>query len=505
MQNVVLKTEHLTKSFTGMVANDDINLELRNREIVAIIGENGAGKSTFCKMITGIYQPDEGAIYLNGEQVHFKNTKESMTAGIGMVYQERNLVPMLTGAQNICLGANAVKGVFLKEKEIMQEAVKIREEVKLDIPLDIPIEKLGAGVQQLIEILRALYVRPKILILDEPTASLSESEIEPFLNFIKHLTELVDISILFISHKLEEVFEIADRIAVFTDGRNVLTAKTEELTQEDCIRAMLRNGEIEPVVIPEKNRDNMETIMSLQSVSYDGKEHQVPFETKKGEVIGWYGLVGAGRTELAESMMGLKRARFKGYVFHNEEITAPSPAKMISRGLILTPEKRANGMFSTLSLTDNICNLFINTRRLSNVFGFINFKACKELTDYVLKRNNVKYSSSNQAIMELSGGNIQKIIIGRAVEVENCRMIIVDEPTVGMDIGAKYEVYNRLRYLADQENKCILFISSELEELLGTCDKLYVFAEGNIIDCFYKEEFNKEIILKTAVKGVKVK
>ncbi len=499
MGNPILKTEKLTKRFPGMIANDSISLELYEGEITAIIGENGAGKSTFCKMLTGIYQPDEGKIYINGQEVHFHDASESMKNNIGMVYQERNLVPMLTGAQNICLGSNAVKGVFLKEKEIEKNAYAIRDMLKLNVPLDVPIETLGAGEQQLIEIMRALYVKPKILILDEPTASLGVSEVEPFLDFVRNMTKQMNIAAIFISHKIEEVFEVADKIAVFTDGKNVLTDSASNMTQEQCIRAMLRNNSIKDIA-KHPHPDRGQEVIRLESGIYDKKEHTLNFVARTGEVVGCYGLVGSGRTEMAEAMFGLRKAELKGYTFNGQPIQNPKPMDSINRGIVLTPERRINGMFTTQSLVDNICNMFIG-KRLSNRSGFINFKKCASFTDEVLNRNKVKYTTTNQSITELSGGNIQKIIIGRAVAVENCRFIMVDEPTAGMDIGAKYEVYARLRALADEDNKSIMFISSELDELLGVCDRIYIFADGNIVDEFQLEEFNKQDILSTAVRG----
>ncbi len=501
----ILQTEKLTKRFVGMVANDAIDIELQRGEVMAIIGENGAGKSTFCKMITGVYQPDDGKIFINGQEVHFKDAKESMDSGIGMVYQERNLVPMLNGAQNICLGANAVKGFLLHEKEIEQRALEIRDKLDLKVPLDIPIEKLGAGEQQVIEILRALYVEPKILILDEPTASLGEAEIIPFLNFVKEMTRTMDIAVIFISHKIEEVFDVADKIAVFTDGKNVLTEAVQNLTQEQCIQAMLRNRDVAEIHVAEKVYDDArEKVVCCDGGNYDGKDHELNFVGYAGEVVGCYGLVGSGRTEMAEAMFGLRKAKMKGMRFCGEEVREISPLKMIERGMVLTPERRSNGMFPTLSLVDNICNIFLE-KRLSNKFGFVNFRKCGSFADEILEKNHVKYNRNRQAIAELSGGNIQKVIIGRAVAVENCRFIIVDEPTAGMDIGAKYEVYHHLRALADEENQCILFISSELEELLGICDRLYVFSDGDIVDEFLREDFVKADILNTAVRGRRIR
>lgn len=499
----ILKTEHLTKRFIGLVANDDISLELNQNKILAIIGENGAGKSTFCKMITGVYQPDEGSIYLSGKKIRFKNAKESMSAGIGMVYQERNLIPMLTGAQNICLGTKGYDRFFLNEKKIMSMALDIMHKININVPLDVPVEKLGAGEQQLIEIMRALRISPRVLILDEPTASLGEGEIGPFLQFVKNMTKTIDIAVIFISHKIEEVFSVADDIAVFTDGRNVMNAKKEEITQEQCIMAMLRNGEIKPIEVKDKGIKDSETILKVESGCYDGKKHSLNISLKKGEVTGFYGLVGSGRTEFAEALIGLRKASLTGYMFNNQPVYKPTPGQMIKKGMIMTSEKRANGIFRTLSISDNVCNLFLE-KRLTNNMGFVNKEASRHFTTEVLNKNNVKYTSTNQTISDLSGGNIQKVIIGRSVETEGIKLLILDEPTVGMDIGAKNEVYKKCRSLAEENDIALMFISSELEELLVVCNKIYVFANGNVIDCFRRKDFIKARILETAIRGKKI-
>lgn len=503
MKEVALKTEQLTKRFANNLANDHIDLELCIGEILAIMGENGAGKSTFCKMLTGVYHPDEGEIYVDGSKVKFRTVQDSIDSGIGMVYQERNLVPMLNGAQNICLGASTRGKILLNEQKIMEEAEKIRDQLHLTVPLDVPIETLGAGEQQLIEIMRALYSQPKILILDEPTASLGEGEVEPFLEFVKELKTNANVGVIFISHKIEEVYSIADRIAVFTDGRNVMTKDISEMTQEQCIQAMLRSGNIASVVVPEKNMAEKEVILKTKKGYYDRKEHLIPFEGRRGEVVGFYGQVGSGRTEFAEVLTGLRHAQELEYEFCNEKIKKPEPLQMIRKGMILTPEQRSNAIFRTLSLEDNICNLFLD-KKLATRAGFVKKTKSYHFTQNVLKENNVKHASIHQPISDLSGGNMQKLIIGRSIEVENICVLILDEPTTGMDIGAKYEVYVKCRQLADEKDLLCMFISSELDELLTVCDRICVFAKGNLVDTFERKNFDKTKILETAVRGHKV-
>lgn len=500
----ILRFEGATKRFGNFVAVDHVDFEVHNKEIVSIIGENGAGKSTFCKMLTGVYSIDDGDMYFEGKKVSYKNTTESMKAGISMVYQERNLVGMLTGAQNICLGHEPGKGI-LSEQKAYEKAIEIRERLHLKIPLDVPVEELGAGEQQLIEIMRSFYNNPKVLILDEPTASLGEGEVEPFLRFIKEIRNEMDIAIIFISHKIEELFAISDRIVVLTDGRNTLTDRVENLTQVKVITAMLRTGKsYGRVEVVKKDFEKLPVLLDVEKITYDGKEHHLKFQVHKGEVVGFYGLVGSGRTECAESLFGLRKSE-KSFMFNGENLTRTNTREMIEKGLIMTPEKRANGIFKSLSLVDNICNLFLKKKLASKGIGIVSRGKCREFSSKILKDNDVKYNFPAQAISGLSGGNIQKIIIGRSIAIENIHLLILDEPTNGIDVGAKFEIYQKIRQLTDNEEESkrigILFISSEIDELLNVCDKIYVFADGNIIQGFDRQDFDKQDILSVAVRG----
>lgn len=493
----VLRVENLTKQFVGNLANDHINLEVRRHEIHALCGENGAGKSTFCKMLTGVYHPDGGTIYVNGKAVQFATPAESLASGISMVYQERNLVGHLTGAQNICLGHEPRKGVLMDEKQIRQKAEEIRSSLGIDVPLDVPVEQLGAGMQQIIEIIRAFYSNPSVLILDEPTASLGEGEVAPFLEFVKGLRDNLDMAILFISHKLEEVYEISDTITVFADGKKILTSPAAELSREDCVKAMIRAGRQKTVSVPDKDFSNAENVLEVRDVRYGGKNHHVNMTVKKGQAVGLYGLVGSGRTEAMETIGGIRLSDGMDVTFAGEKISKTEPVQMIQRGFILTPELRINGAFPGLSLEDNVCNLYID--KLSTNSGFMMFDKMREFALKVLNKNEVKYQSVDQNIIELSGGNIQKVIIGRSIELYNLKLLVLDEPTAGMDLGAKSEVYVKIRRLVDEEYKSVVFISSELEELLTTCDKLYVFYEGDVVAEYDRAAFDKEKILSNAI------
>ena len=504
MAENLLELKHITKRFPGVVANDDINFSVKHKQIVSIIGENGAGKSTLCKMLTGIYTPTEGEIFVEGQQVHFKSPSESMRFGISMVYQERNLVDMLTGAQNIVLNMEPQKGMFIDEKETLEIATRIREQLNVNVPLDVPVSTLGAGEKQLIEIMRAIHSKPKLLILDEPTASLGEGEIEPFLDFVRSLKNSMDLSVIFISHKIQEVFSISDEIAVLTDGKLVVQKPVNEITQDECIKAMLRSGSLKEVVIHSKPYESRKPVLKVNGLRYDHKDHQVQLETRSGEVVGFYGLVGAGRTEAFECLYGLRRME-SSFEFDGKTYSKITPFKMIENGMIMTPEVRRNAVFRSFSLVDNICLLFLRAHLATKTVGVVHGQKCRQFADMVLKKNYVKYSSPNQSISELSGGNMQKVIIGRSIEIEGCKLLILDEPTTGMDVGAKNEIYIHLRELAEQHDMSIVFISSELDELLIASDRIYVFAGGGTVDEFRREDgFDKTTILETAVRGRKL-
>lgn len=499
----VLRTMGLTKRFNGMTAVNKVDFEVKPNEIHALIGENGAGKSTLCKMLTGLYSVDDGHIEILGERKTFHTPADSIKAGIGMLYQERNLVPFLTAAENISLGYEPLnKYGMIDKKEIIARAQKLRKQLNVDVPLNVPVEELGAGEQQLVEIMRAFYMNPKLLILDEPTASLGEGEIEPFLKFVTKLKNENGVSIIYITHKLEEIMKIADKVTVLADGAVTLNANICDVSLDDCVRAMIRSDKIKQIEVPSKDFDSLQPVLKVDQMSYDGRKHQLGFEVRRGEVVGFYGLVGSGRTEMMETVFGVRRSPDKSFWLDGETITGGDSVEMIGKGLILTPELRANGIYPLLSLTDNICSLFV--KRFSSKTGMYHGREAKVFSNMVLDKNLVRYMNSDQTMSELSGGNMQKIIIGRSVEVQDLKVLILDEPTVGMDLGAKSEIYLKARYLADERNVGVVFVSSELDELLSVCDRLYVMYRGDVIRHFARNDFDKEQILSYAVKGAEL-
>lgn len=497
--NPVLKVENLTKRFPGTIANDSISLEVHAGEILSIVGENGAGKSTFCKMLTGVYHPDGGTISINGERVRIDSPIQSTQMGIAMVYQERNLVRGLSVADNVCLGHEPVRHGLLDRAEMNRQASEVAKRLGLSMPMDAIVSTLGAGEQQLVEIMRAFYDTPSLLILDEPTASLSESEVEPFLNFVQQIKTSMNLAVIFISHKMDEVFRISDRIAVFTDGRCVLCEPASALTTEQCISAMLRDHKIQALSVQE-HTPNGEKLLDVRKCQFDGKKQNISFHVERGEIVGFYGLVGAGRTECMEALFGFRPCEELDAELDGEPIPRKhTPLQMLEKGVVLTPERRANGIFKTYSLIKNIDMLFLR-KRLCNKLGLVMGKKSAQFAKQVLDENNVKYKDPEQAITTLSGGNIQKVIIGRSLQIDNVKLMILDEPTVGMDIGAKYEVYQKILDMAYQRDMGVIFISSELDELVSVCNRLYVFSDGDVFTEMDRKSFDKQKILSAAMR-----
>jgi ribose transport system ATP-binding protein len=494
----VLELRGITKVFPGIVALSDVHLDVRKNEVHAIVGENGAGKSTLCNVITGIFPPTHGTIYWKGEAIRITHPSEALSMGIAMVYQERNLIPGLTGAQNISLGMERARVGLIDEAYSRKMAEALRERVGARVPLDVQAGNLGASQQQMIEILRALAHRPQLLILDEPTASLDRNDIECLFQVVRHIRE-DGTAVIFISHKLDEVYSIADRISVFRDGRRISTTATPELNRGTCIKHMINREMVEqyPKVTSQQGR----ILLAARDVSDGRTLTNVTLTVKSGEIVGVYGLVGAGRTQFAEVVVGLRRASHGEVRFEGKPLTPrDSPAMRIRRGIFLIPEdRRRKGLFSAFSIRENTSISFLETLR--GFFGLIKRKEEKRRVQQVLDSAmlRVTYNNVDQGIEELSGGNKQKVMIGRWIGRTGLRLLIMDEPTQGIDVGAKREVYNMMRELAERQEIGILCISSELPELIGISDRIYVFRDGAVSGELGRAEFNQEEILRRAL------
>lgn len=494
---VILETKGLTKEFPGIIANNNIDLVIHKGEVRAIMGENGAGKSTLCNMLTGIYEPTRGRIFFEGRQVKFNHPQEALAAGIRMVYQERNLIEYLTGAQSICLGLEARKNkFFVDEKAMYRKAADIREEVGANLPLDVPVEELSPAQQQMVEILRAVANEPKLLILDEPTASLGNEEVEILFRVIRKL-KAKGVAVVMITHKLDEVFEISDTISIFRNGEHIETIKNGELDRMEAVRLML-GRDVTSQFPPVEDTSTDEMMLEIDNLSdATGKLSRISMNVKKGEVVGIYGLLGSGRTELLEAIYGLNPRRGKialegGPVGQNEK-----PYDMIARGVLFAPEdRRHNSLFRDFfTIRENVSIGYMD--KISNRMNFINTKKEKELFRTISSNPSlrVKYTRDTQDIEELSGGNQQKIVLGRWIFNDHLKVMLMDEPTQGIDVGVKYDIYVLIRDLARQ-GKSVIIVSSELPELTGVCDRLYVLKDGTFKAELSRDEFDNEKVLE---------
>jgi len=499
-KEILFETKGISKVFPGVIALNKVDLSIKKGEIHAIVGENGAGKSTLCKIIMGIHEPEEGSLFWEGEKVVINSPHDALNLGIQIVYQERSLVSFLTGAQNIFLGDEEVKNGLIDEKNILDKAKDIRKIFHTKTPINIPVNQLSPSQRQMIEIMRALRHQPKMLILDEPTSSLTEKDCEALFNVLENIKKR-GVAVIFISHKLKEVFRIADRISIFRNGKKIHTESVNTITEEKCIEYMVNRsiGNLFPEVV---NTCKDIIVLKVDHLSDQNAVKDVSFSVKKGEVVGFYGLIGSGRTEAVEMVYGLK-PKIKGEIyFKGENISGKlTPAKMMAKGLYLIPEDRKeHGVFYGLKIRENISIAYLKTLLVGLMPGLINKKKEKILAKDLLESKSLKvnYTDMEKLIDILSGGNQQKVIIARWINQQNAEVVIVDEPTIGIDVETKYEIYVLLRNLA-KKGISVIFISSEMPELLGVCDRLYIFKEGKISKEMGRDLFDADTILSYAL------
>lgn len=488
-KEIILKTEKLTKIFPGTVALDAVDFELREEEIHALIGENGAGKSTFSKIICGAQVSTSGEIFIHGQKVNIKKPADALKLGIGIVFQERDLVPWLTAVENIFLGRELLNSIFLRSGRMEEEVRTFMQEIGVEIPLDQPVIELGSSEQQMAEILKVMLQKPRVMILDEPTSSLTEKETIAFFKLLKTLKKKV--SIVFISHRLEEVFEISDRITVLRDGKKIGTVETAETSSEEIIKMMV-DREISNLY-PKEETHIGEDVLEVKNLSV-GKLKQINFKARRGEIIGLAGMVGAGRTELLEAIFGLEKLEEGKIILNGEEIYPKSPGEMIKKGVYLIPEnRRVAGLILQMNVAENLSII-----HLSKVCSgwMVNNQKEKILAQNLINKFGIKVNNVAQNISDLSGGNQQKVVIGKWL-AEKAKLLLMDEATAGIDVGAKREIYRIIQDLA-KEGTAIIYASSDLPELIGISDRIYVLNKGRISAEIYRKNFSQQKIVKIA-------
>jgi ABC-type sugar transport system ATPase subunit len=495
----ILKVEGIHKSFSGVEVLRNINLEVEKGEIHAIVGENGAGKSTLMKIIAGEHEPTEGKIFVKGKEKRFSSPLEAIEDGISLIHQEFSLVPQLTVYENIYLGREPIKSaIFFK----MVDRFKMIEDSKSvlgrlgasHINPQSKIKDLSVADKQLVEIAKALSFNSEILIMDEPTAALTLNETQTLFSILKRLREN-GVTILFISHRLEEIFEIADRVTVLRNGELIATQNVSDVSMEEIVRMMVGRS-MKNRFPPKVEHEIGKTVLKVENATCEPYFRNVSFELKKGEILGIAGLVGCGNSQLGEGLFGLREMESKMYL-EGTEIKIENPTDAISHRIFLVPEDRHTlGLVLQRDVKEN--HSLPNLDFLSK-FGFIKRKEEKKSVMETVEYLNTKITSINQRVENLSGGNQQKVVLGKWL-ARSPKILILDEPTRGIDVGSKYEIY---KFIYDQalHGVSIIIISSEMEEVINLSDRILVMSEGRITGELKPNEATQERILALAVKG----
>lgn len=472
----LLEMRKITKTFPGVKALDEVDFSLERGTVHALMGENGAGKSTLMKCLFGIYTPDSGEIYIDGKKVSYKDPKDALDSGVAMVHQELNQVSMRSVAENIMLGRFPNKYGIVDAKKMNQETQDLFDKLGLNFDPKKIIGKYSVAERQLIEIAKAVSYDAKILVLDEPTSSLTESEVDKLFEIINKLRKQ-GVGIIYISHKMEEILSISDFVTVMRDGKFIDCKPASELSKDEIIKLMVgRKIDASNLKTDEYIKDEVMLEVKNLTGKYKPTVTDISFDLKKGEILGIAGLVGSRRTELVETIFGL-RQKASGQIFiHGKEVENKDPIEAIKNGFALvTEERRATGIFpyAAIRLNATIANIKKYAKH-----SIVSDKAIKEDTNKVIESMEVKTPSQSTKIMNLSGGNQQKVIIGRWL-LTDPDVLLLDEPTRGIDVGAKYEIYKLIGQLA-KEGKSVLFISSEMAELQMVCNRIMVMSNGRL-------------------------
>jgi len=486
----MLELRGITKTYPGVTALDAVSLDFSKGEVHAIAGENGAGKSSLIKILSGAIVPDAGIVRLDGLELGRVTPREAIRLGISTIYQEFNLVPSLSVAENIFFGLEPMRRGFVDKKRMHRMASRLCEDMGVELDTHARIKDLGVAYQQIVEILKAVSRDARILIMDEPTAPLTTKEIDVLFEIVDKVREK-SVTIIYISHRLEEIFRICDRVSVLRDGRNVATKDISETNQQELVSFMV--GRKLDEIYPSRNSSPGEEVLRVEGFR-NGKLKGLSFGLRRGEILGIGGLVGAGRTELARALFGADPLVEGRILFLGRPIEIKKPQDAIRQGIGLLPEDRKQqGILLGMSIKENIS--FPILKDLSRL-GFLRKKREKALCGELSGALNVKTPSLDQKVKNLSGGNQQKVVLAKWLGTK-CDILIFDEPTRGIDVGAKQEIYSLLTKFAD-EGKSVIMISSEMPELIGMSDRILVMRNGSIAGVLEKDEFSQERTLMLA-------
>ena len=498
MSQNILELRKISKSFSGVEVLHDVSFELRPGKVHALLGENGAGKSTLVKIITGVHQPDKGEILLDNSPVQFNNTHNSRQAGIAAIYQELTLFPDLDVAENIFVGRQPLGvGRRVDWRKLYAEAGKLLDSLGVKLDLKQKARSLSIAQQQMVEIARAFSIKARILIMDEPTSSLTLNEVADLFRLVQRLRS-EGTAIIFISHRLEELFEIADRVTVLRDGAYVDTRSMKDTTRDDLIRMMV--GRTISNLFPKQEVKPGDVILKVQNLTRGGSFQDVSFELRRGEILGLAGLVGAGRTNVARAIFGVEPATSGDLEIDGRQVVVTSPQQAIGLGLAYVPEDRQlHGLIPAMHITSNISLPMLDEY---SRMGWLQEKSERKSTYEAARQMEVRANNIWQLARELSGGNQQKVVLAKWLSTKP-RILILDEPTRGIDVGTKAAVHELMSKLA-AEGMAILMISSELPEILGMSDRIIVMREGRVTAQLSRAEATQEKIISAATQNVMI-
>ena len=497
MSEYVVELRNATKRFPGVVALKNMQLAVKPGEILGLIGENGAGKSTLIKVLTGVHKADEGEIYVNGEKKEFKDPNESAAAGIACVYQELNMEKLLSVTDNIFINKWIKKGALLDYDTMNKKAKEVMLSLGQDVDPTKAAGEFGMGVQQMIEIAKAVLIDAKMIIMDEPSSSLGEKEVAQLMKTCRELKSR-GIGIVYVSHKLEELFELCDRVTVIRDGEYIETRDTKDWDNDSLIAAMVGRT-LENKFPKEFGTKSAEPVLSVKNLEEGGVLHDVSFDAYGGQILGFAGLVGAGRTETMRAIFGADPLDGGKIFIHGKEVKNKTPKQAIQNGIaFLTEDRKGQGLVLMQTIRTN---LIMSSFKKHSKGIFLDEKKIEETGQGHIQSLRIKTPSIDEIVGQLSGGNQQKVVIGKWVNTD-ADIFIFDEPTRGIDVGAKVEVYNVMNSLV-KAGKCVIMISSEMPEILGMSDRVIVMRGGKVMATVDRDSkhFNQEDLMKAAWGG----
>ncbi|MFT5874908.1 MAG: inositol transport system ATP-binding protein [Clostridium sp.] len=492
-QEFILEMEGITKTFPGVIALNNVQLKVRKGSVHALLGENGAGKSTLMKIILGIYHTDTGTIKFKGKQLKILKPKDALDVGISMIHQELSPVPQMTIAENIYLGRESMvgKSFWVDDKEMERKTTKLLKELDLDLDPNMKMCELSTALTQMVEIAKSISYNSELIIMDEPTSAITEKEVDHLFKIIKKL-QGKGVTIIYITHKMDEIFKIVDETTIFRDGEFVSSCYITDITQSKLIEMMV--GREISQLFPKEKAKVGDIKLEVKNATRNGKFKDASFNIRKGEILGFAGLMGAGRSEIMECIFGIEKFDSGEIYIDGKKVNIKTPKDAIKNGIaFLTEDRKLTGLFLPISVADNIYMASINSYIK---FSLINWKKVRIDCEEQRKKMNIKTPNLQQTVNNLSGGNQQKVLIARWL-LTHPDILILDEPTRGIDVGAKAEIHALMSKLV-QQGKSVILISSELPEILGMSDRIIVMHEGRVTGEMSREEATQEKIMHFA-------